>query len=93
MSSLEELLAQRIATEATVLAEERIREIFAVTGFDPDEVYEPMTSEAAADFLGLPYASFREIAPSLPRHATAVRLSEVRAPDVVVGAVAGGSPK
>ncbi len=39
-----------------------------VTEFDPDEVYGPMTSEAA-DFLGLPYSSFREIAPSLPRHA------------------------
>jgi hypothetical protein len=58
-----------IATEATRLAEERIREMFAVTEFDPDEVYGPMTSEAAADFLGLPYSSFREIAPSLPRHA------------------------
>ena len=68
-SSLEELLAERIASEAARIAEERIREMFTVTEFDPDEVYGPMTSEAAADFLGLPYSSFREIAPSLPRHA------------------------
>ena len=68
-SSLEELLADRIAGEATRIAEERIREMFALTEFDPDEIYGPMTSEAAADFLGLPYSSFREIATSLPRHA------------------------
>ena len=68
-SSLEELLAERIAAEAARIAEERIREMFAVMEFEPDEVYGPMTSETAADFLGLPYSSFREIAPSLPRHA------------------------
>jgi hypothetical protein len=28
-----------------------------------------MGSEEAAEFLGFPYSSFREIAPSLPRHA------------------------
>jgi len=28
-----------------------------------------MNSEEAAEFLGLPYSSFREIAPDLPRHA------------------------
>jgi hypothetical protein len=28
-----------------------------------------MSSEEAAEFLGLPYSSFREIAPNLPRHA------------------------
>jgi hypothetical protein len=28
-----------------------------------------MNSEEAAEFLGLPYASFREIAANLPRHA------------------------
>lgn len=67
--SLEELLADRIAAEAARIAEERIRAMFEVTEFDPDEIYGPMTSEAAADFLGLPYSSFREIAPSLPRHA------------------------
>ena len=68
-SSLEELLAQRIAAEAARLAEERIRAMFAVTEFDPDEVHGFMSSEEAAEFLGLPYSSFREIAPSLPRHA------------------------
>jgi len=68
-SSLEELLADRIADEAARIAEERIREAFAVTEFDPDEIYGFMTSEEAAEFLGLPYSSFREIAPSLPRHA------------------------
>ena len=31
-----------------------------------------MTSEEAAGFLGLPYSSFTEIAPSLPRHAIAL---------------------
>jgi hypothetical protein len=28
-----------------------------------------MASEEAAEFLGLPYSSFREIAPTLPSHA------------------------
>ena len=67
-SSLEKLLADRIASEAARLAENLIREAFAVTEFNPDEVYGFMTSEEAAEFLGLPYSSFREIAPSLPRH-------------------------
>jgi hypothetical protein len=68
-SSLEELLAERIAGEAARIAEDLIREAFALTEFDPDEVYGFMTSEEAAEFLGLPYSSFREIAPDLPRHA------------------------
>jgi hypothetical protein len=68
-SSLEELLANRIAGEAVRMAEERIREMFRIMEFDPDEVYGFMNSEEAAKFLGLPYSSFREIAPSLPRHA------------------------
>ncbi len=63
------LLAGRIAEEAVRIAEERIRAMFEVTGFDPDEVLGPMDSKQAAEFLGLPYNSFREIAPSLPRHA------------------------
>lgn len=67
--SLEELLADRIAAEAASIAEERIRAMFEVTEFDPDEVFGFMTSEEAAEFLGLPYSSFREIAPNLPRHA------------------------
>jgi hypothetical protein len=70
-SSLEELLADRIGGEVARIAEDRIREAFAVTEFDPDEVYGFMNSEEAAEFLGLPYSSFREIAPSLPRHAKA----------------------
>ena len=65
--TLEELLADRIATEAARIAEERIRETFDVTRFDPDEVLGPMTSQEAAEFLGIPYRSFREIAPTLPR--------------------------
>jgi hypothetical protein len=69
LSSLEELLAERIAREAARIAEERIREMFEVTEFDPDEIFGFMNSEEAAEFLGLPYSSFREIAPSLPRHA------------------------
>ena len=67
--SLEELLADRIASEAARIAEERIRAMFALTEFDPDGVYGFMSSEEAAEFLGLPYSSFREMAPSLPRHA------------------------
>ena len=67
-SSLEELLAERIAAEAARIAEDRIREMFAVTEFDPDEVHGFMDSREAAAFLSLPYASFKEIAPGLPRH-------------------------
>ena len=67
--SLEELLADRIAGEAARIAEDLIREAFSVTEFDPDEVYGFMNSEEAAEFLGLPYSSFRDIAPNLPRHA------------------------
>ena len=40
-----------------------------MTEFDPYEVFGFMTSEEAAEFLSLPYSSFREIAPTLPRHA------------------------
>ena len=46
-SSLEKLLADRIASEAARLAENLIREAFAVTEFNPDEVYGFMTSEEA----------------------------------------------
>ena len=68
-ATLEEMLAERLASEAARIAEERIKEMFRVTEFDPDEVLGFMTSEQAAEFLGLPYTSFREIAPMLPRHA------------------------
>jgi hypothetical protein len=68
-ATLEEMIAVRVAQEATRIAEDRIREMFEFTEFDPDEVYGFMNSEEAAEFLGLPYASFREIAPNLPRHA------------------------
>jgi hypothetical protein len=67
--SLEEIVAERIAREAARITEDLIREAFVVTEFDPDEVYGFMNSEEAAEFLGLPYSSFREIAPNLPRHA------------------------
>jgi len=69
LATLEELLAERIASEAVRKAEQRIREIVSLEILDPDEVYGFMGSEEAAEFLGLPYSSFREIAPSLPRHA------------------------
>ena len=69
LGTLEELVAERIAREAARIVEERIREIVSLSDLDPDEVYGFMTSEEAAEFLGLPYASFREIAPNLPRHA------------------------
>jgi hypothetical protein len=68
-SNLEELLAERIAVEAVRIAEEHIRVMFETTEFDPDEVHGFMGSEEAAEFLGLPYSSFREIAPNLPRDA------------------------
>ena len=68
-TNLEEMIAERVAQQATRIAEERIKEMFRVTEFNPDEVFGFMTSEQAAKFLGLPYTSFREIAPSLPRHA------------------------
>lgn len=45
-----------------------MRAAFEVTEFDPDEVFGFMTNEEAAEFLGLPYSSFRKIAPNLPRH-------------------------
>ena len=67
--TLEELLAERIAAEAARIAEDRIRTMFEFTEFDPDEVHGFMDSREAAAFLGLPYASFKEIAPGLPRHA------------------------
>ena len=67
--TLEEMIAERVAREAMRLAEERIKEMFHVAEFDPDEVFGFMSSEEAAQFLGLPYSSFREIAPDLPRHA------------------------
>ncbi len=66
---LEEMIASRVAQEVTRIAEERIKEMFEGTEFDPDEVFGFMNSEEAAEYLGLPYSSFREIAPSLPRHA------------------------
>jgi hypothetical protein len=68
-ATLEELLAERIAAEAVRIAEEHIKEIVSLETLDPDEVHGFMSSEEAAEFLGLPYSSFREIAPSLPRHA------------------------
>jgi hypothetical protein len=68
-TTLEEMIAERVAQEAIRIAEERIEEMFRATEFDPDEVFGFMNSEEAAEFLGLPYSSFREIAPNLPRHA------------------------
>ncbi len=68
-TTLEEMIAERVAQEATKIAEERVKEMFRITEFDPDEILGFMTSEEAAEFLSLPYSSFREIAPGLPRHA------------------------
>lgn len=48
--------------------------MFELTEFDPDEVHGFMDSREAAAFLGLPYASFKEIASGLPRHAGVVRV-------------------
>ncbi len=68
-TTLEEMIAERVAREAARIAEERVKAMYDVSAFDPDEVLGFMTSEEAAKFLGLPYSTFREIAPTLPRHA------------------------
>jgi hypothetical protein len=65
-TTLEEMVAERVAQEATRIAEEQIKEMFRVTEFDPDEVFGFMSSEEAAEFLGLPYSSFREMLPTSP---------------------------
>jgi hypothetical protein len=70
-ASLEEILADRLAREAARIAEERIRAMFPFAEQEPgaeDQARQIMNSEEAADFLRLPYSSFREIAPTLPRH-------------------------
>jgi hypothetical protein len=67
--ALEEMIAERVAQEAARLAEERIRAMFPFAEQEPDEAKEVMDSREAAEFLRLPYSSFREIAPTLPRHA------------------------
>lgn len=51
------------------VTEERIRAALDVTPFDPDEVHGFMDSRQPAASLGLPYASFKEIVPGLPRYA------------------------
>lgn len=51
------------------ISEKRIRARFEFTEFDPDKVHGFMDSRKAAAFLGLPYASFKEIPPGLLRHA------------------------
>ena len=68
-TSLEEMVADRIAGEAARIAEERIRAMFPFAEQEPSEAKEVMDSREAAEFLRLPYSSFREIAPTLPRHA------------------------
>jgi hypothetical protein len=69
LGTLEELVAETIVRKAARIVEERIREIVSLSDLDPDAVLGFMSSEEAAEFLGLPYSSFREIAPNLPRHA------------------------
>ena len=92
LATLEELLAERIASEAVRIAEQRIREIVSLEILDPDEVYGFMGSEEAVEFLGLPYSSFREIAP-LPaqarHHAGALRLPATRAVGLGSGTISG----
>ena len=68
-STLEEMITERVAHEATRIAEERIRAMFSFAEQEPDGAKEIMDSKEAAKFLRLPYSSFREIAPTLPRHA------------------------
>ena len=68
-TALEGMLADRLAGEVARLAEERIRAMFPFVEQEPSEAKEVMDSREAAEFLRLPYSSFREIAPTLPRHA------------------------
>ncbi len=63
------MIADRLAREAVRIAEERIRAMFPFAEQEPSEAKEVMDSKEAAEFLRLPYSSFREIAPTLPRHA------------------------
>src|SRR5215204_953316 len=67
--SLEGLLADRLACEVARIAEERIRAMFPFAEQKPWEAKAVMDAREAAEFLRLPYSSFREIAPKLPRHA------------------------
>jgi hypothetical protein len=68
-TTLEEMIAERVAQEATRIAEERVKAMFPFAEQEPSKVKEIMDSREAAEFLRLPYSSFREIAPTLPRHA------------------------
>ena len=68
-TSLEELLADLLACGIARIAEERIRVMFPFAEQKPSEAKEVMDSREAAEFLRLPNSSFREIAPTLPRHA------------------------
>jgi hypothetical protein len=68
-TSLEGLLADRLAGKVARIAEERIRAMFPLAEQEPSDIKEIMDSKEAAEFLRLPYSSFREIAITLPRHA------------------------
>jgi hypothetical protein len=68
-ATFEEVVADRLVGEVARIAEERIRAMFPFAEQEPDEAKEVMDSREAAEFLRLPYTSFREIAPTLPRHA------------------------
>jgi hypothetical protein len=68
-TSLEGLLADRLAGEVARIAEEHIRAMFPLAEQEPSEAKEIMDSKEAAEFLRLPYSSFRETATTLPRHA------------------------
>lgn len=63
------MLADRLACEVARIAEERIKAMFPFAEQEPSDTKEIMDSREAAEFLRLPYSSFREIAPTLPRHA------------------------
>jgi len=68
-ATLEEMVADRLAREAARIAEKRIRAMFPFIEQKPSEAKEVMDAREAAVFLRLPYSSFREIAPMVPRHA------------------------
>ncbi len=57
---LEGMIADRLATEATRLAKERVKAMVPFAEQEPDEAKEVMDSREAAEFLRLPYSSFCE---------------------------------
>ena len=65
----ESVLEILLSKHGTRIAKERIKGMFPFAEQEPDEAKEVINPGRLVEFLGLPYSSFREIAPTLPRHA------------------------